>query len=94
MLYLNPTLALTATLWHTLALSGSLLLSNFEIQPLIGSQGPCSALIADATMTHFIPLCIHIFVFCLQVELMSAEKFDPQTGKWEMVKEMHRKRQH
>ena len=25
-------------------------------QPLIGSQGPCSALIADATMTHFIPL--------------------------------------
>ena len=28
----------------------------------------------------------------LQVELMSAEKFDPKTGKWEMVKEMHRKR--
>ena len=28
----------------------------------------------------------------LQVELMSAEKFDPTTGKWEMVKEMHRKR--
>ena len=27
----------------------------------------------------------------LQVELMSAEKFDPTTGKWEMVKEMHRK---
>ena len=26
------------------------------IQPLIGSQGPCSALSADATMTHFLPL--------------------------------------
>ena len=29
---------------------------------------------------------------CFQVELMSAEKFDPATGRWEMVKEMHRKR--
>ena len=50
-------LALTATLWDTLALSGSLLLSNLLIQPLIGSQGPCSALIAGATMTPFFPLC-------------------------------------
>ena len=44
-------LALTATLWPSLAHYCSLI---SRIQPLIGSQGPCSALIA--TMTHFIPL--------------------------------------
>ena len=43
---------------------------------------------------YHIYIILNICVFCLQVELMSAEKFDPQTGKWEMVKEMHRKRQH
>ena len=48
-------LALTATLWHTLAHYCSLI---SRIQPLIGSQGPCWALIAYATMTHFLPLCI------------------------------------
>ena len=43
-------LALTATLWHTLALSGSLLLSNFVYTvldrlsgPLLGSQRRCHA---------------------------------------------------
>ena len=45
---------------NTLALSGfhwlSLVLIS-RIQPFLGSQGPCSALIADATMTHFVPLC-------------------------------------
>ena len=42
---MTPTLALTATLWLTLALSGSLLLSNFAyaildwlLGPLLGSQ--------------------------------------------------------
>ena len=45
---MTPTLALTATLWHTLALSGSLLLSNFAYTaldqltgPLLGSQRRC-----------------------------------------------------
>ena len=33
-LSVTPTLALTATLWHTLALSGSLLLSNFAYTAL------------------------------------------------------------
>ena len=43
-------LALSATLWHTLALSGSLLLSNFAYTvldrlsgPLLGSQRRCNA---------------------------------------------------
>ena len=40
-------------LWPSLAHYCSLISRR---QPLIGSQGPCSALIADATMTHFIPL--------------------------------------
>ena len=48
-----PTLALTGSHCHSLAHYCSLI---SRIQPLIGSQGPCSALIADATMTHFIPL--------------------------------------
>ena len=68
-------LALTVTLWLTLALSGSLLLSNFACTvldrvsgPLLGSQGPCSALSAAATLTHFIPVWIveHALAF-LQV---------------------------
>ena len=42
-------------LWPSLAHYCSLI---SHIQPLITSQGPCSALIADDTMTHFIPLCI------------------------------------
>ena len=48
-------------LWPSLAHYFSLI---SRIQPLIGSQGPCSALIADATMTHFIPLCWDHFHFC------------------------------
>ena len=47
-------LLLSGILWPSLAHHCSLI---SHIQPLIGSQGPCSALIADATMTHFIPLC-------------------------------------
>ena len=27
-----------------------------------------------------------------KVELMSVERYDPLTGSWEMVKDMHRKR--
>ena len=46
-------LPLSGILWPSLAHYCSLI---SRIQPLIGSQGPCSALIADATMTHFIPL--------------------------------------
>ena len=34
-----------------------------RIQSLIGSQGPCLALSAAATLTHFLPLCSS--VFCL-----------------------------
>ena len=48
-------LPLSDILWPSLAHYCSLIL---RIHPLIGSQGPCSALIADATMTHFIPLWI------------------------------------
>ena len=66
-------LALTATLWHTLALSGSLLLSYFAYTAL-GSQGPCSALIADAMMKHFIPLCPEL-IFCAASATDSCEKF-------------------
>ena len=86
-------LALTATLWHTLALSGSYWISPclslalcasysgshwlslplsgilwpslahycsliLRIKSLLGSQGPCLALSAAATLTHFLPLCI------------------------------------
>ena len=47
-------LSVAATLWHTLAHYCSLI---SRIQPLIGSQVPCLALIADATMTHFLLLC-------------------------------------
>ena len=32
-----------------------------RIHPLLGSQGPCSALIAFAKMTHFLPLCSKIW---------------------------------
>ena len=60
-------LPLSSKLWPSLAHYCSLI---SRIQPLIGSQGPCSALIADATMTHFIPLCnyfiqIHVQNICL-----------------------------
>ena len=44
MLSVTPTLALTGSHCHFLAYS------------LIGSQGPCSALSAAVTMTHFVPL--------------------------------------
>ena len=48
----NPLLDLS------LSLSGSLWQMGIPAHPC--SQGPCSALIADATMTHFIPLCLHL----------------------------------
>ena len=44
-------LPLSGILWPSLAHYCSLI---SRIQPLIGPQGPCSALITDATMTHFI----------------------------------------
>ena len=47
-------LPLSGILWPSLAHYCSLI---SRIQPLIGSQGPCSVLIADATMTHFVLLC-------------------------------------
>ena len=50
-------LPLSGILWPSLAHYCSLI---SRIQPLIGSQGPCSALITDATMTHFIPLWSYI----------------------------------
>ena len=53
-------LPLSGILWPSLAHYCSLI---SRIQPLIGSQGPCSALIADATMTHFLPLCLYAFTF-------------------------------
>ena len=49
-------MALTSTLWLTLALSGSLLLSNFAYTVPARLQGPCLALSAAATLTHFIPV--------------------------------------
>ena len=50
-------LPLSGILWPSLAHYCSLI---SRIQPLIGSQGPCSALSADATMTHFLLLwCAH-----------------------------------
>ena len=48
-------LPLFGILWPSLAHYCSPIL---RIQPLIGSQGLCSALIVDATMKHFIPLCM------------------------------------
>ena len=48
-------LPLSGILWLPLAHYCSLILC---IQPLISSQGPFSALIADATMTHFLPLWV------------------------------------
>ena len=46
-------LPLSGILWPSLAHYCSLI---SRIQPLIGSQGSCLALIADATMTHYVPL--------------------------------------
>ena len=48
-------------LWPSLAHYCSLISRR---QPLIGSQGPCSALTADATMTHFIPLMWYTGISC------------------------------
>ena len=48
-------LTLTATLWLTLAVSCSLI---SLIQSLIGSQDPCSALSAAATLMHFVLVCL------------------------------------
>ena len=46
-------LPLSGILWPSLAHYCSLI---SRIQSLIGSQGPCSALSAAATLTHFLPL--------------------------------------
>ena len=46
-------LPLSGILWPSLAHYCSLI---SRIQSLIGSQGPCSALSATATLTHFLPL--------------------------------------
>ena len=51
---------LSGILWPSLAHYCSRI---SHIQILIGSQGPCLALIADATMTHFIPLWCEPIVF-------------------------------
>ena len=45
---------LSGLLWPSLAHYCSLI---SLIQSLIGSQGPCSALSAAATLMHFLPLC-------------------------------------
>ena len=47
-------LPLSGILWPSLAHYCSLI---SRIQSLIGSQGPCLALSAAATLTHFLPLC-------------------------------------
>jgi len=58
-LSVTPTLALIGSHWLSLPFSDILWPSQahycsliLRFQPLIGSQGPCSALIADAMMTH------------------------------------------
>ena len=48
-------LPLSGILWPSLAHYCSVISC---IQSLIGSQGPCSALSAAATLTHFLPLCL------------------------------------
>ena len=68
-------LLLSGILWPSLAHDFSLI---SRIQPLIGSQGPCSALIANATMTHFIPLCMVVIRF--HFLLHSLEFFWPFEG--------------
>ena len=47
-------LAFTAIRWLTLALSGSLLFSNFALQSLIDSLGPFSVLSTASMLRHFI----------------------------------------
>ena len=47
-------LPLSGILWPSLAHYCSLI---SRIQSLIGSQGPCSALSAATTLTHFFPVC-------------------------------------
>ena len=67
----TPTLAPTGHHCHSLAHYCSPILI---IQSLIGSQGPCSALSAAATLTHFIlvclsstmRLCVFVLVFAFQ----------------------------
>ena len=64
-------LPLSGLLWSSLAHYCSLI---SVIQSLIGSQGPCSALSAAATLTHFIlvclsstmRLCVFVLVFAFQ----------------------------
>ena len=70
-------LALTATLWHTLALSGSLLLSNFAYTvldrlsgPLLGSQRCCHA---DALS----PALFRVYSFGLWLLLLLVSKSKP-----------------
>ena len=69
-------LPLSGILWPSLAHYCSLI---SRIQPLIGSQGPCSALIADATMTYFIPLCWLGPGWCLSVRFGAETSW---VGSW------------
>ena len=64
-------MALTATLWHTLTLSGSRLLSNFAYTvldrlsgPLLGSQRRChaDALSPALLFMYILYLYVHVFV--------------------------------
>ena len=57
-------LPLSGILWPSVAHYCSLI---SRIQPLIGSQGPCSALIADATMTYFLPLWCEGYMVVVKV---------------------------
>ena len=63
---------LSGILWPSLAHYCSLI---SRIQSLIGSQGPCSALIADATMTHFIPLCSIIISLSTSIALPLSHQY-------------------
>ena len=56
-------LPLSGILWPSLALYCSLIL---RIQSLIGSQGPCSALSAVATLTHFL---LHNYIYYDEVSV-------------------------
>ena len=67
---LAPTLVLLATLWLTLALSGSLLLSNFAYTgldrlsgPLLGSQRRCHAdALSPALVLMVMTMVLMVFI--------------------------------
>ena len=57
-------LPLSGIFWPSMAHYCSLI---SRIQPLIGTQGPCSPLIADATMKHFNPLWCEGYMVVVKV---------------------------